>query len=46
MSATIYQPSADFVKKAHIAGMDAYLKRCAKKPRAITKVIGAVWRKN
>jgi acetyl-CoA synthetase len=28
MSATIYQPSADFVKKAHIAGMDAYLALC------------------
>ncbi len=28
MSATIYQPSADFVKNAHISGMPAYLALC------------------
>jgi acetyl-CoA synthetase len=28
MSATIYQPSADFVKNAHIAGMPAYQALC------------------
>ena len=28
MSATVYQPSADFVKNAHISGMPAYLALC------------------
>ena len=28
MSATLYQPSADFVKNAHISGMPAYLALC------------------
>ena len=28
MSATTYQPSADFVKNAHISGMPAYLALC------------------
>ncbi|MFM8918619.1 MAG: acetate--CoA ligase [Limnohabitans sp.] len=28
MSATVYQPSADFVKNAHISGMPAYLELC------------------
>lgn len=28
MSATVYQPSADFVKNAHISGMPAYLSLC------------------
>ena len=28
MSATVYQPSADFVKNAHISGMQAYLALC------------------
>jgi len=28
MSATVYQPSADFVKNAHVSGMPAYLALC------------------
>ena len=28
MSAIVYQPSADFVKNAHISGMPAYLALC------------------